>query len=100
MATGAPGSDLGTKADWLTENLMIDAETGGCQKTTRIEQAIETLQTVMTSVRNGQIGSFDIPLQSTPAACSYLGGGRIDVFAQGNDNALWHKWFDFLERAP
>ena len=73
---------------------MIDAETGGCQKTTRVEQALETLQTIMTGVRNGQIGSYDLPLLSTPAASSSLGRGRIDVFAQGNDTALWHKWWE------
>ena len=73
-ASNAPGPDLTSKADWLTAKLMIDAETGGCQKTTRIEQALETLQTVMTSVRNGQIGSFDLPLQSTPASWASLDG--------------------------
>ena len=88
----APGGNLATLADGLTAKLMIDTETGGCQKTTRIEQAVETLQTIMTSVRNGQIGSFDLPLQSSPAATSGLGGGRIEVFAQGPDGALWHKW--------
>jgi hypothetical protein len=100
MATNAPGSDLGSKADWLTENLMIDAETGGCQKTTRIEQALETLQTVMTSVRNGQIGSFDLQLASAPAAISAMGPNRIDVFAMGDDNALWHKFWDGTSGGP
>lgn len=94
MATNAPGSDLGTKANWLTENLMIDAETGGCQKTTRIEQALETLQSVMNGVRDGQIGSLDIELRSAPAAISFMGSGRIDVFARGCDDALWHKWWE------
>ncbi len=32
-------------------------------------------------------------LTSGPAVCSW-GAGRIDVFARGTDNALWHKWFD------
>jgi hypothetical protein len=31
-------------------------------------------------------------LTSSPSACSW-GGVRIDVFAKGTDNALWHKWF-------
>jgi repeat uncharacterized protein DUF346 len=32
-------------------------------------------------------------LTSDPTAVSW-GSGRIDVFARGPDNALWHKWFD------
>ena len=53
-------------ADWLTISLMIDAETGGSMKTTRIEQAIETLQDIMTGVRNGLIGDFELALSSAP----------------------------------
>jgi peptidoglycan hydrolase-like protein with peptidoglycan-binding domain len=56
MATDAPGSCVCDKADWITTNLMIDAQTSGCQETTRIEQAIETLQGVMNGVRDGLIG--------------------------------------------
>jgi SpoIID/LytB domain protein len=33
------------------------------------------------------------PLTSGPASTSWA-GGRIDVFAQGPNNALVHKWFD------
>ncbi len=92
LATNAPGADLKAKADWLTKNLLIDAETDGCQKTTRVEQAIETLQTLMTSVRNGQIGTLDIILTSAPAA-TYL-DSSLHVFARGFDGAVWHKWRD------
>jgi hypothetical protein len=28
-----------------------------------------------------------------PAACSW-GSGRLDVFVQGTDGAMWHKWLD------
>ncbi|MGK3985906.1 hypothetical protein WME99_22855 [Sorangium sp. So ce136] len=31
-------------------------------------------------------------LTSSPAVSSW-GSGRLDVFARGADNALWHKWF-------
>jgi SpoIID/LytB domain protein len=31
-------------------------------------------------------------LRSGPAAASWL-PGRLDVFIQGTDNALWHKWY-------
>lgn len=32
-------------------------------------------------------------LTSGPDVCSWA-GGRLDVFARGPDNTLWHKWFD------
>jgi repeat uncharacterized protein DUF346 len=32
-------------------------------------------------------------LTSKPAAVSWA-GGRIDVFARGTGNALWHRWYD------
>ena len=94
QATNAPGGNLANQADWLTENLMIDCETSGCEKTTRIEQALETLQSIMNGVRNGQIGSLDLNLASAPVSISAMGPNRIDVFVQGSDNALWHKWWD------
>jgi hypothetical protein len=96
MATDAPGSDLASKADWFTANLMIDAKAGGCQKTTRIEQAIETLQTVMNGIRDGQIGDLDVQVTSAPAAISFVGAGRFDVFVRGEDGAVWHKWWQDL----
>ena len=83
LATDAPGTTLKAMADWLTISLMIDAETGGSMKTTRIEQAIETLQDIMIGVRNGLIGDFELALSSAPAAISFVAGSsRYDVFAQ------------------
>ncbi len=94
-ATDAPGGTLQQQADWLTTALMIDAETGGTVKTTRIEQAIETLQDVMTGVRNGQIGDFDITLTSAPSAVAVQPDGSVAaVFARGPDLDLWCKWWD------
>ena len=95
LATDAPGSTLKAMADSLTISLMIDAETGGSMKTTRIEQAIETLQDIMIGVRNGLIGDFELALSSAPAAVAFVAGSsRYDVFARGPDNALWHKQWD------
>ncbi len=42
-------------------------------------------------VVNGQI--VQQGMTSDPAAVAW-GPGRMDVFARGPDNALWHKWFD------
>ena len=40
--------------EWLTDHLLIDCETGACQKTTRIAQAITTLQNLLFALRTGQ----------------------------------------------
>ena len=79
---------------------MIDAETGGSVKTTRIEQAIETLQDLMTGVQAGLIGGFELALTSAPAPIAFVAGSsRYDVFAVGPGQALWHKYWDSeLER--
>jgi hypothetical protein len=48
-------------ADWLTERLLIDTRTSGAIKTTRVTQAIQTLQGVLFSVRIGRFGIIGIP---------------------------------------
>ncbi|MBI3969614.1 MAG: hypothetical protein HY329_28560, partial [Chloroflexi bacterium] len=55
LATDAPGTDLATRARWLTDHLLIDAQAGGTQRLTRIAQAIETVQGIVFSVRTGQL---------------------------------------------
>lgn len=49
----APG-DLDDGAKALTDRLLIDCANGTCQLTTRIAQAIETIQVLLLSVRTGQ----------------------------------------------
>ncbi|MCB9102284.1 MAG: hypothetical protein H6632_22290 [Anaerolineales bacterium] len=43
------------KAQWVTDNLLIDAKADGCQLTTRVSQAIETIQGLLWGVRTGQL---------------------------------------------
>jgi len=43
-STAAPGDSLAEKADWLDKRLLIDPYMDGCHMTTRVSQAIETLQ--------------------------------------------------------
>ncbi|MGA9767844.1 MAG: neuraminidase-like domain-containing protein [Blastocatellia bacterium] len=43
------------KAKALTDALLIDAKAGACQETTRISQAIETMQLMLWSIRTGQL---------------------------------------------
>lgn len=46
---------VGESAGWLTEHLLVDFETAACQLTTRISQAIETIQVLLWSVRTAQL---------------------------------------------
>src|SRR5262249_9921462 len=43
------------QAQWLTDQFLIDMQVSGCQKTTRISQAIATLQSLLWSLRTGQL---------------------------------------------
>lgn len=49
------GQTLDTKSAWFTNNFQIDASLIGGQRTTRIGQAIETLQGVLWAVRIGDL---------------------------------------------
>ena len=37
--------------------------------------------------------SLEGVISSSPDVCSWA-PGRLDVFARGTDNALWHRWYD------
>src|SRR5262249_38156338 len=54
-ASGAPGAGIQEQADWISVNLLIDARTDGCAVTTRVRQAIETLQALMLTLRLSQL---------------------------------------------
>ncbi len=53
LASNAKGNNLNDKAEWITQNLFIDAKMGACHRTTRIAQAIETIQGLLWGVRTG-----------------------------------------------
>lgn len=55
MATDASGTTVQQKGKWITDKMLIDALNGSQQKTTRISQAIETIQSLLWSVRTGQL---------------------------------------------
>ncbi|MCG8431523.1 MAG: hypothetical protein MJA29_10170, partial [Candidatus Omnitrophica bacterium] len=55
MAADVGGSDLANKAKGLGDHLAIDTQAGGCQQTTRISQAIVTVQGILWSLRTGQL---------------------------------------------
>jgi hypothetical protein len=54
---------------WLTERLVIDVESGGAIQTTRVSQALETIQSILFSVRTGRFGP--------PGSLSNLSGWQI-----------------------
>lgn len=50
MESIAPGNSLSEKAAWLDGRLLMDMFMDGCQMTTRVSQAIETLQRLVRGV--------------------------------------------------
>ena len=55
VASEAEGEQLEEKAEWLTQQLLIDMRVDGCHQTTRVAQAIESLQNLVFSIRTGQL---------------------------------------------
>ena len=55
MASDATGTTLDAKAKWITDLLLIDTKVSGCQLTTRVAQAIETMQGILWSLRTHQL---------------------------------------------
>ncbi len=54
--------------NWLTERLLIDVNINGTQKTSRITQAIETVQGILTSLRDGRFQDMNTQIGPNPAA--------------------------------
>jgi hypothetical protein len=46
------GPTVAGKARWVTDNLLIDGAMGTCQWTTRVSQAIETMQNLLSSAKS------------------------------------------------
>jgi hypothetical protein len=63
MASDAPGADLEAKGRQLTDRLLIDTQASGSQKTTRIGQAMEALQSLLSGLRTGQLIDTHLTLQ-------------------------------------
>ena len=54
-AAPLPAAAQADRAKWLSDLLMIDLKCGGCATTTRVAQAIETVQSVLFLVRAGEL---------------------------------------------
>jgi hypothetical protein len=101
QASGAISANLTEQAEWITAQLLIDAGAGGCLMTTRVAQALETLQLLLFRLRSGQIRQTQewVPAQnwenirtgSAPASVSFIEGDSIDAaFAVvGEDNRIY-----------
>ena len=72
-----PPGELEVKAKWITINLLIDAKMSGCSMTTRVAQAIETLQGVILALRTGQLAdlykTFTLNLDNFDEKWKWLG---------------------------
>ncbi|MDT7827137.1 ribosomal protein L7/L12 [Pricia sp. S334] len=64
--SNAEGTTLEEKAEWVTEQLQIDARTSGCAMTTRVSQAITTLQNLVFSIRTGQLDASVADFKALP----------------------------------
>ena len=60
LSSDAMGAHPEERAEWTTERLLIDARAGGCQVTYQVEQAIETLQTLLFDLRSGQFKQLSL----------------------------------------
>ena len=58
-ATTVPAAAAADRARYLSGVLMIDMKGGGCATTTRVAQAIETVQSLLFLVRSGQQFAID-----------------------------------------
>ena len=58
--TDAPDPDLAAKTAWFSKKFFLDAAVGGCEKTTRVAQAIDTIQGLLFAARTGEAGTLAI----------------------------------------
>jgi hypothetical protein len=70
LIDAAPGSSgsLEAKMKAIGDRLLIETRDSGCARTTRVSQAIETLQSLLFSVRTGQLRDTYPNLVLTPGA--------------------------------
>jgi hypothetical protein len=72
MTAIAPNQDAAVIANRLTQELAIDCKGGGRQKTTRVHQALETLQDVLFSLRTGRFKAMPPVLGTANPATNWV----------------------------
>lgn len=107
-ATQAEGETLKEKAEWLARRLLVDTRTSGCATTTRVEQAVQTLQSLLFGLRSGQFRQ-DGPGPFTPigSVCAVATApDRVEVFGRDSADELWQRtlngehWGGWIPRGP
>jgi hypothetical protein len=66
-ADTAEGESLEERKRWVMNNLLINAFENGCRKTTRVAQAIETIQLLLWGIDGGQLENKEYSLESESA---------------------------------
>lgn len=112
QALQEPGISFEQTAQQLTDRLLIDTKMGACQKTTRVAQAIETLQLLLFKLRSGQIQPRkdwvllqNVPVilpGSAPSSASLTIGGAIDgvLAVVGEDNRIYSTFASRMFDGP
>lgn len=112
QASAAPGASLDETAESLTDRLLIDTKVGSCQKTTRVAQAIETLQLLLFRLRSGQIRERRdwTLLQNSPlvrpgseplsAPLTFAGTTDHALVLVGNDNRIYNTFASIMFGGP
>lgn len=76
-ASNSQGPTLEDRAKWCGDKLLIDAKTAGCQQTTRVAQAIETMQNLLFSLRarilNDTYPDLDLDADNFDEAWQWIG---------------------------
>ncbi len=95
-ASDADGSTLADRAEWLTQRLLIDFRMSGSQTTTRVAQAIETLQELLFSLRTGQLEQDTLTIYASLVSIWAVAqeNNCINLFAETSDNKLWQRVWD------
>jgi hypothetical protein len=87
-----PNQDAAVVANRLTQELGIDCKGGGRQKTTRVHQALETLQDVLFSLRTGRFKAMPPVLgTANPAAKWVLALDPAKPYTEADFDEEW-RW--------
>lgn len=90
IQTGQSGLDsLDEVANRLSQELAIDCRSGGAQRITRVEQALETVQAIMFSARMGQFTAPPVLGSANPAAAWVL--NLADGYSESKFDEEW-QW--------
>ncbi|BCJ56120.1 hypothetical protein Asp14428_75950 [Actinoplanes sp. NBRC 14428] len=92
-AAGADGDTPDARSEWLGRRLLVDTRTSGCATTTRVEQAIQTLQGLLFGLRTGQFPQ-DGPSPVTPIGsvrAVATSPDRVELFGRDPERELWQR---------